>query len=69
MPIPKAVVLRNTLRLYDLTPFRMKKLIEKNNITNSDELVKFMCEKQGMVMSDQRAQYILVNKEYLYPIR
>jgi hypothetical protein len=69
MPIPHSVVLRNTLKLYNLTPFRMKKIINKNNITKSEELVKFMCEKQGMVMSEQRAQYILTYQEFLYPIQ
>jgi hypothetical protein len=69
MPAPYRVVLRNTLRNYDLTPLKMKKLIEANNITKPEELVKYMCEKRGMVMSEQRAQYILVNKEFLLPIR
>lgn len=69
MPVPYKVVLRNTLRDYNLTPLKMKKIIETNSITKPEELVRYMNEKQGMVMSEQRAQYILINKEFLLPIR
>jgi hypothetical protein len=65
MPIAKYKVLRNICKAFSITPCKLNKLLVKNNVTTSEELIKVVNEQLGMIMSENVAKYIVLEREYI----
>jgi hypothetical protein len=65
MPVAKYKVLRNICKAFSITPCKLNKLLVKNNVTTSEQLIKVVNEQLGMVMADHTAKYIILEREYI----